>query len=76
MATHKEQHDLQHIADEVGGTVREDYSGRGMMGATCYGIECQDATKTIEVSAGFGIRGAKIDNMGQGYIVYWPHIKG
>jgi hypothetical protein len=29
---------IRDAADEVGGEVREDYSGRGMYGATCMGI--------------------------------------
>lgn len=66
---------LTEIAEIVGGTLRNDYSGRGMYGETCYGIDCQSSTDCIETAAQFGIKGAKVDNMGKSWIVYWPHLK-
>jgi hypothetical protein len=65
---------LEEIADEIGGDVCSDYSGRGMFGRTCYGITCENANECLEVAGSKGIRGGKIDNMGKRYIVYWPDI--
>jgi hypothetical protein len=65
---------LEEIADEIGGDVRSDYSGRGMFGRTCYGITCNDPNECLEVAGSKRIRGGKIDNMGKRYIVYWPDI--
>jgi len=63
------------IAREIGGKVREDYSGRGMYGKTCLGIVCDDDTECIELAAQYGFRRAQTDSMGKQMIVYWPHIK-
>jgi len=65
---------IEDVADEIGGTMRSTYSGRGMYGKTCYGIDCDDSTSCIELAAAKGLKGAKTDNMGKGYIVYWPAI--
>lgn len=67
---------IERAAANVGGTVRNDYSGRGMFGARCYGIDCDNAARAIEEAAALGVRGAKVDNMGMGWIVYWPSIQG
>lgn len=63
------------IADAVGGEVDEQYSGRHMYGATCFGITCDNYVDTIEKAGALGLFGAKIDQLGKGYIVYWTHIK-
>lgn len=65
---------IHKTAGAIGGTVREDYSGRGMYGATCYGIDCDDAQEAIEEAAERGLKGASIDSMGKGFIVYWPTV--
>ena len=31
---------LNEVAESIGGEIRSGYSGRGMYGARCYGIEC------------------------------------
>lgn len=49
------------------------YSGRGMYGAKCDGIVGSDFIDIIETAAANGLTGAKYDNMGHDYIVYWPH---
>ena len=67
---------IEEVADIVGGSVRDSYSGRGMYGKTCYGIDCPDAQGVIEEAAERGLKGASTDNMGKGYIVYWTKIKG
>ncbi len=66
---------LNEVADEIGGEIRDDYSGRGMFGRNCYGIECDDPIPCIENAAMQGISGANYDQMGLQYIVYWPRIR-
>ena len=66
---------LDEVAAEVDGRVRETYSGRGMYGRECFGIVCTDTSTCIEAAAVHGITGAKTDNMGLQYIVYWPQHK-
>lgn len=61
-------------AMKCGGDVRTDYSGRGMMGETCYGIVCDDSTECTEMAAENGLRGARVDSMGKRSIVYWESI--
>lgn len=46
-----------------------------MYGERCYGIVCDDPIPCIEEAAEQGIRGARYDNMGLQYIVYWPHLR-
>ena len=64
---------MEEIAEEVGGELRDNYSGRGMYGKTCYGIDCDNYTTCLEVAGSKGVRGARVDNMGKGWIVYWPN---
>ena len=55
-----------------------DYSGRGMMGARCIGCCIDDLADLFLVGralAEHDIGKPKIDNMGLGYIIYWPRIK-
>ena len=72
----KQIKDLQEVADMVPhASLRKDYSGRGMFGKTCLAITTRgSATEIIELAAEKKIRGAKMDNMGMGFVVYWPHI--
>ena len=65
---------LNEVADIIGGEIRDDYSGRGMYGRRCYGIECVDPVPCIEHAASQGVMGANYDQMGLQYIVYWPRI--
>jgi hypothetical protein len=67
---------LKLVADEVGGTLRLNYTGRGMYGKTCVGITCYDRMECVEAAIAHGIRGAVTDSMGKGFIVYWPKISG
>jgi hypothetical protein len=66
---------LQAIADKVGGSVYERYSGRGMFGDTCWGIVCPHSAvkEVIRATKGFGK--ACTDEMGLDAIVYWPFFK-
>jgi hypothetical protein len=65
---------VKKVAEIVDGKVYEDYSGRGMYGASCVGISCDDVFACIEQAAKEGLRGAKWNSLGRGYIVYWPGI--
>lgn len=65
---------LKEIATVVGGTISDNYSGRGMFGKKCCGIICDNMNECIEEASSRGIKGARTDNMGKGYIVYWPEI--
>jgi hypothetical protein len=66
---------VHEVAKRVNGTVREDYSGRGMFGKTCMGVVCDEAIEAIEQAASLGLFGAITDNMGKGWIVYWRHVQ-
>ncbi len=66
---------LAEIAAEAGGTVYRDYSGRGMFGATCVGIEGDHLAAVLEAAGARGLRGACHDQLGKGWIVYWPHLQ-
>ena len=66
---------VHEVADFVGGSVREDYSGRFMFGKSCWGIVTNDPDGAIRKATRLGLRGGRMDNMGLDYIVYWPHIR-
>lgn len=73
-----EQHirKLTEVCNAVeGSSIYRGYSGRGMYGKRCIGISTDDKMATIEEAAAQGIRGAKTDNLGRGYIVYWPNLE-
>ena len=63
------------IAEKVEGSVREDYSGRGMFGEHCLGIVCSDGNRCLEIAGSKGIIRGRLDSMGTSTIVYWPHLK-
>lgn len=44
------------------------YSGRGMFGARCVAVEDFDG----EIA---GFRGPVYDNMGKGFVAYWPNVR-
>lgn len=66
---------IRQVAEAVGGEVYEQYSGRGMYGESCVGIDCEDDREAIEEAASRGLRGALRDSLGTGFIVYWPSVK-
>lgn len=66
---------VHEIAVEVGGEVYDGYSGRGMFGKPCLGISCNDANECLEVAGSHGLKGGQTDQLGRGYIVYWPSIR-
>lgn len=68
---------IQAIADQVGGKLYEGYSGRGMFGAECYGVECKHSQVDIVVLKGkrMGLKDARYDELGLQAIIYWPSAK-
>ncbi len=48
------------------------YSGRGMYGRYCVGVSIDDYFDAQEVKK--LISGSRMDNLGMGYIVYWPGL--
>src|SRR3569832_1053307 len=52
-------------------SVYKGYSGKGMFGAECYGIRCQNPLEVVEIAASMGLRGASMDSLGLGSVVYW-----
>ncbi len=68
---------IRAVAAECGGLgVRDDYSGRGMYGARCWAIVCDDPDTVIETALRRGLRYSQTDDMGRGSIVYWPKVGG
>ena len=63
---------IREAAEVDGRSLRLDYSGRGMFGAKCLAIDCDDPMDCI---AEVGIPGAKTDQMGRGSVVYWPAVQ-
>ena len=59
-----------------------DYSGRGMYGATCIGITCNNTLTMVQRLMQYAMQcnyplnlpEPCSDNMGLGYIVYWPML--
>jgi len=64
---------VKQVAEEVEGSVYAGYSGRGMFGKTCFGVVCENHVRCVEVAILHGLTGARYDNMGKDYIVYWPN---
>lgn len=76
MVKKNSQEDLvRQLASEVEGTVDEHYSGRGMYGKECMGVDCDDADDCLMVAGRLGLKGARTDSLGRGYIVYFPTIQ-
>ena len=75
MNTQEKIQAVKDTAQAIGSEVIPDYSGRGMFGATCYGIDCNDATACIEEAAIHGLKNARTDSLGKGYVVYWEQVR-
>jgi len=61
---------------EDGWRVRS-YSGRGMNGKCCVGVDVDSVGETVAVGAFLGNDcpgEPSYDNMGRGFVVYWPHV--
>ncbi|OQX00463.1 MAG: hypothetical protein BWK73_48370 [Thiothrix lacustris] len=56
--------------------LRENYSGQGMGGMTCYGIVTEDPEELIAAAQAVGLSHYKTDNMGFDTIVYFPTVRG
>ena len=67
---------LRRIADaDDSMSFYDDYLGRGMYGKECVAIDTYTPNDLIEEAAIHGVMGARVDQMGRGYVVYWPSIK-
>lgn len=66
---------IEQVALDIGGTVKYNYSGRGMFGKKCVGIICSNVVECVELAAQKGVLGASTDNMGLDYIVYWEKVQ-
>lgn len=78
---------VQQVEDAIrdaGGDFYERYSGRGMYGDECPGIEADNeaalltvfveiASEDLELARTLA-KSARFDSMGRGMICYWPHI--
>lgn len=62
------------LASKIGGSIRDDYSGRGMFGRTCYGIDCRHLDEALLEVKQVNLPTPNYDNMGKGWIIYWPSI--
>jgi hypothetical protein len=77
---------FQEILTDAGVDTRG-YSGRGMFGRVCLGVETREGESFLDILASVledldgdeiltvadGIRGCREDSMGLGGIVYWPN---
>lgn len=60
------------------------YSGRGMSGVECLGVEFESLSDLVTWAFAMGDeggdlgrllgRGARVDEMGRGVVAYWPHV--
>jgi hypothetical protein len=67
---------LEDICDEIDDSrIIPNYSGRGMFGKTCPAVSTSTPITAIEEAAAMGMRGAVIDSLGMGSVVYWPRYK-
>ena len=68
---------VQEIADKVNGSMYEGYSGKGMFGALCYGVECghSQVAEAIHLGKQKKLGQAYQDELGLQAIVYWPMAK-
>ena len=67
---------IQELADAIGGVSHGGYSGRGMYGAECWAINCDNSADVIELCRENGLPRPTVDNMGMGFVCYWPNIRG
>lgn len=73
--------DAEELASAVDGKLYEDYSGRSMYDATCFGVVCDVSDVRIGVALAQALcdydvdalaRAARTDSMGHDVIVYFP----
>jgi len=74
------------VADAAEATITNAYAGRGMYGATCLGVIFEERSYVDAFLAALGVvqertggfdavelaRWAQVDNMGKGWILYFP----
>lgn len=74
----KEQKAVQRLANDTGGKLYTDYSGRGMYGDICMGvvIDNSDYEEVLEHAVKLGLKNHRTDSMGLRMIIYFPSVKG
>jgi hypothetical protein len=65
--------------------IHKDYSGRGMNGKKCFGIELQEGDAAWELAMALGgaadcdgewmLTPPKVDSLGRNTIYYWPNVE-
>jgi len=70
---------------DAGTEFYERYSGRGMYGVECPGVEADSVTHLFAMFVNLAVeneemarelaRGARMDSMGTGVICYWPSVR-
>lgn len=70
---------LRKIADTYSGELRDDYSGRGMFGKTCFAISCSPELAHLVIAAAHNkniasVDASRQDSLGRDTIVYWPGL--
>ncbi len=65
---------VEKLAEAADTYVHYDYSGRGMYGATCAAVYTTDRYTAIELAVTFKLPRPKLDQMGKGWVAYWPSI--
>lgn len=78
----EEKLELSQLTDFV---IHKGYSGRGMNGKKCFGIELQEGDSAWELAMALGgaadcdidwmLLPPKVDNLGRNLIYYWPHVE-
>ena len=78
----QEKLDLSPLVDFV---IHKDYSGRGMNGRKCFGIELQEGDTAWELAMALGCEAdsdgdwmltpPKVDSLGRNTIYYWPNVE-
>ena len=72
MKNRMSREDLIYILNGAGFEVDDDYSGRGMNGVTCPSIHLNELTTLMDLPN--GVPKPTIDQLGKGYVAYWPNI--
>ena len=78
----EEKLDMSPLVDFV---IHKDYSGRGMNGKKCFGIELQEGDSAWELAMALSgnadsdgdwmLTPPKVDSLGRNTIYYWPNVE-
>ena len=77
---------FQQLAEEIGGDVYENYSGRGMFGERCLVITVDNLyfslfdlgrlVESMEIDFSHMMAELRVDNLGTRDIIYFPRLEG